>query len=121
MRSGSSMRMMRTVEGGKAMAWSVAAPAVSAAFLASLVEVVEAFTIVLAVAALRGWRPAALGTAGAPLVLGGVGGVFGPLLEQVPLHVLQLVIGVLLLLFGMGWLRKAILRAAGILPLHDEN
>jgi uncharacterized membrane protein len=101
--------------------WSTVTPAVGAAFAASLVEVVEAFTIVLAVAALRGWRPAALGTAAALLVLNGLIGLFGPVLEQVPLHVLQLVIGVLLLLFGMGWLRKAILRAAGILPLHDEN
>ena len=54
------------------MTWSIAAPAVTAAFLASLVEVVEAFTIVLAVATLRGWRPAALGTAGGLAVLAGI-------------------------------------------------
>lgn len=101
--------------------WSTAAPAVSAAFLASLVEVVEAFTIVLAVATLRGWRPAALGTAGALAVLGAIVLVLGPLLDRVPLHLLQLVIGVLLLLFGIGWLRKAALRAAGVIPLHDED
>jgi uncharacterized membrane protein len=102
-------------------AWSVAAPAVSSAFLASLVEVVEAFTIVLAVGTLRGWRPAAFGTVGALGVLGGLIVLLGALLERVPLHLLQLVVGVLLLLFGMGWLRKAILRAAGIIPLHDEE
>ena len=102
-------------------AWSVAAPAVASAFLASLVEVVEAFTIVLAVGTLRGWRPAALGTVVALGVLGGLTVMLGPLLELVPLHLLQLVVGVLLLLFGMGWLRKAILRAAGIIPLHDED
>lgn len=101
--------------------WSTAAPAVSAAFLASLVEVVEAFTIVLAVATLRGWRPAALGTAGALAVLGAAVVTLGPLLDQVPLHLLQLVVGILLLLFGIGWLRKAALRAAGVIPLHDED
>jgi uncharacterized membrane protein len=100
--------------------WHLAAPAVGSAFLASLVEAVEAFTIVLAVATLRGWWPAALGTAAALGVLGGLIALFGPLLDRVPLHLLQLVIGVLLLLFGMGWLRKAILRAAGVIPLHDE-
>ena len=102
-------------------AWSVAAPAVGTAFLASLVEAVEAFTIVLAVGTLRGWRPAAFGALGALGVLGGLISLLGPLLDRVPLHLLQLVIGVLLLLFGMGWLRKAILRAAGIIPLHDED
>jgi len=103
------------------VSWSVAAPAVGSAFLASLVEVVEAFTIVLAVGTLRGWRPAALGTIAALGVLGGLIVLLGPLLGHVPLHPLQLGIGVLLLLFGMGWLRKAILRAAGIIPLHDEE
>lgn len=103
------------------MSWSTAAPAVSAAFFASLVEVVEAFTIVLAVATLRGWRPAALGTLAALLLLGAVVLALGPLLNHVPLHTLQLVIGVLLLLFGIGWLRKAALRAAGVMALHDEN
>src|SRR5271168_4781795 len=101
--------------------WSVAAPAVGSAFLASLVEVVEAFTIVLAVGTLRGWRPAAFGTIAALGVLGGLIALFGPLLDRLPLHLLQLVIGVLLLLFGMGWLRKAVLRAAGVIPLHDEE
>lgn len=104
-----------------AVTWSVAAPAIGSAFAASLVEVVEAFTIVLAVGTLRGWRPAICGTLAALAVLGGLVIVLGPVLDQVPLHVLQLVIGVLLLLFGMGWLRKAILRAAGVIPLHDEN
>jgi uncharacterized membrane protein len=94
---------------------------VSAAFLASLVEVVEAFTIVLAAGTLRGWRAAVAGTATALAVLALIVVALGPLLDQVPLHVLQLVIGVLLLLFGMGWLRKAVLRAAGIIPRHDEH
>ena len=101
--------------------WSTATPAIGAAFLASLVEVVEAFTIVLVVATLRGWKPAVLGTGAALATLGAVVLVLGPLLDRVPLHALQLVIGVLLLLFGIGWLRKASLRAAGVIPLHDEN
>jgi Ca2+/H+ antiporter, TMEM165/GDT1 family len=101
--------------------WSVMVPAISSAFLASLVEVVEAFTIVLAVGTLRGWRPAAFGTVAALAVLGMLIASLGPLLDRIPVHVLQLIIGILLLLFGMGWLRKAILRTAGIIPLHDEN
>src|SRR6201987_2242615 len=103
------------------MAWSTAAPAISAAFFASLVEVVEAFTIVLAVATLRGWRPAALGTASGLGVLAGIVLLLGPVLDRIPITSLQLAIGILLLLFGMGWLRKASLRAAGIIPLHDED
>jgi uncharacterized membrane protein len=101
--------------------WSVAAPALGAAFAASVVEVVEAFTLVLAVATLRGWRPAALGTLGGVAVLAAAVAALGPLLERVPIEALQLAIGVLLLLFGLGWLRKASLRAAGVLPLHDED
>jgi uncharacterized membrane protein len=103
------------------MAWSTVAPAVSAAFLASLVEVVEAFTIVLAVATLRGWRPAVFGTAAGVGLLAAIVLLLGPVLGQVPISSLQLAIGLLLLLFGLGWLRKASLRAAGIIPLHDEE
>src|SRR5438309_3230511 len=100
--------------------WGLIWPAMTAAFLASLVEAVEALASVRAVATVRGWRPAGLGAfAGvAVLILIVVG--LGPLLDLVPLNLLQLAIGVLLLLFGMRWLRKAILRAAGIIPLHDE-
>ena len=103
------------------IALTTAAPAVGAAFVASLVEVVEAFTIVLAAGTLRGWRGAVAGTAAGLAALATIVVALGPLLDQVPLHLLQLVIGVLLLLFGMGWLRKAVLRAAGIIALHDEN
>jgi len=96
-------------------------PAIAAAFLASLVEAVEALTIVLAVATVRGWRPAGLGA------LAGISSLvllvlaLGPLLALVPLQVVQLAVGVLLLLFGTRWLRKAMLRAAGIVALHDET
>src|ERR1700692_1503681 len=95
-------------------------PAMTAAFLASLVEAVEALTIVLAVATVRGWRPAGLGALGGLVVLALIVVLLGPLLNLAPLHLLQFAIGVLLLLFGMRWLRKAILRAAGIIPLRDE-
>lgn len=97
------------------------APIVLAAFLASAVEVVEAFTIVLAVSVVRGPRPAVLGTAAALACLALAIAVFGPLIAHAPVHGLQLVIGVLLLIFGLGWLRKAILRAGGALALHDET
>jgi uncharacterized membrane protein len=103
------------------ISFATAAPAIGAAFVASLVEVVEAFTIVLAAGTLRGWRAAIAGTAAGLAALALIVVALGPVLDQVPLHLLQLVIGVLLLLFGMGWLRKAVLRAAGIIPLHDED
>src|SRR5580658_1015090 len=103
------------------IALATAAPAVGAAFVASTVEVVEAFTIVLAVAGVRGWRPALTGAGAALLVLAVVVAALGPLLSLVPLHALQLFVGVLLLLFGLGWLRKAVLRAAGLMALHDEE
>lgn len=102
--------------GSLALIW----PAMAAAFLASLVEAVEALTIVLAVAIVRGWRPAGLGALAGLGVLALIVVTLGPLLDLVPLRLLQFVIGVLLLLFGMRWLRKAILRAAGVIPLHDE-
>src|SRR5438874_469327 len=95
-------------------------PAMTAAFLGSLVEAVEVLTIVLAVATVRGWRPAALGALVGLSVLVLIVVALGPFLDLIPLHVLQLAVGVLLLLFGMRWLRKAMLRAARIIPLHDE-
>ena len=103
--------------GSLALIW----PVVTAAFLASLVEAVEALTIVLAVATVRGWRPAGLGAIAGLGALALIVVALGPLLDRVPLHLLQLVIGVLLLLFGMRWLRKAILRSAGVMkPPHSR-
>ena len=96
-----------------------AGPAITAAFLASLVEAVEALTIVLAVATVRGWRPAGLGAISGLVLLALIVVGLGPLLDRVPLHLLQFTIGVLLLLFGMRWLRKAVLRSAGAIPIHD--
>jgi uncharacterized membrane protein len=103
------------------MNWAQAGTAVSAAFLASLVEFVEALTIVLAVGTIRGWRSAFIGAISGVGVLALLVALFGPALQRIPLHTLQLVIGTLLLLFGMRWLRKAILRAAGVIGLHDET
>lgn len=98
-----------------------AVTAISTAFLASVVEVTEAYTIVLAVGLSRGWRSASAGTVAALAFLAIAVAAFGPLLEEVSLATLQLPIGLLLLIFGMGWLRKAILRAGGVIPLHDES
>jgi uncharacterized membrane protein len=94
---------------------------VGASFLAAFVEVVEAFTVVLAVAMVRGWRPAILGSVSALVVLFVLVLTMGPLLQYVPLRWLQATVGILLLLFGLRWLRKAILRAIGVIPLHDED
>ncbi len=101
--------------------WAHAGPSVLAAFLASLVEFVEALTVVLAVGSVRGWRSALSGSGIAVVVLLALIAVLGPALTRVPLGPLQVVVGTLLLLFGLRWLRKAILRAAGIIPLHDET
>lgn len=93
---------------------------VTAAFLGSFVEVVEAFTIILAVGLSQSWRPAFIGTAAALAVLAVLVLLLGPLLELIPIGALQFVIGTLLILFGLRWLRKAILRASGLLALRDE-
>ena len=95
---------------------------VTAVFLASAVEMVEALTIVLAVGVTRGWRSALEGVALALVVLGALVLVVGPpLVRYVPLSTLRLVVGGLLLVFGLQWLRKAVLRAAGLKAKHDDD
>ena len=101
--------------------WTQVGTTAAASFLASLVECVEALTVVLAVGSVRGWRSALAGAAGALVVLGAIVAVLGPELRRIPLHVIQLAVGTMVLLFGLRWLRKAILRAAGRIPLHDED
>jgi uncharacterized membrane protein len=101
-------------------AWAHLGPTILAAFLASLVEFVEALTVILAVGTVRGWRGALTGAAAAVLVLAVLAAVLGPALTTLPLKVLQLAVGALLLLFGLRWLRKATLRSAGVIALHDE-
>ncbi len=90
-------------------------------FLASSVEMVEALTIVLAVGLTRGWRSALIGSGAALVVLAGVVAVLGPAVGHIPLAPLRLFVGALLLVFGLQWLRKAILRAGGLKALHDEE
>ncbi|MBS7812069.1 COG4280 domain-containing protein [Roseococcus pinisoli] len=96
-------------------------PTAGAAFLASLVECVEAATIVLAVGTVRGWKSAFVGTGLGLIALAAIVLALGPALAQLPEQILQLMVGLLLLLFGMRWLRKAVLRSAGRIPLHDED
>ena len=96
-------------------------PSMLAAFLASLVEFVEALTVVLAVGVTRGWRGALTGTGLAFALLIALVLILGPALTRIPLDIVQLVVGTLLLLFGLRWLRKAILRGAGVIALHDEE
>ena len=94
---------------------------VGATFLASAVEIVETFTILLAMGLTRGWKSTIAGAAVAVVVLALVTVVAGyTILRLIPESLLQLVIGTLLLIFGMQWLRKAILRSAGRKALHDE-
>jgi len=92
-----------------------------AVFLACAVEAVEATTIVLAAATARDGRSAASGTLAALIVLAAIVLVAGPSIQLLPLGVLRLVVGALLLVFGLQWLRKAIARASGDKPLHDEE
>src|SRR6267142_2391933 len=94
---------------------------VLAAFLASAVEMVEALTIVLAVGVTRGWRSTLTGVGVATLALAAVVAALGPALTAVPIDGLRVVVGGLLLIFGLQWLRKAILRASGFKSLHDED
>jgi uncharacterized membrane protein len=94
---------------------------VLSAFLASAVEMVEALTIVLAAGVTRGWRSSLTGVAAATLALAAVVAALGPALTLVPINALRLVVGALLLVFGLQWLRKAILRASGYKALHDEE
>src|SRR4051794_20859233 len=91
------------------------------AFLASAVEMVEALTIVLAVGVTRGWRSALIGVGAALFGLAALGGALGPSISKVPIDTLRVIVGALLLIFGLQWLRKAILRASGYKALHDEE
>ncbi len=103
-----------------AIGWTHAGTSALAAFLASLVESTEAMTVVLAVGAVRGWRGAVVGSIAGLAALLVLVAVLGPALTRIPLGLVQLAVGALLLLFGLRWLRKASLRAAGVIPLHDE-
>ena len=90
-------------------------------FLACAVEAVEALTIVLAVGATRSWRSALTGVGAALVVLAVITAALGPAVTALPLNVLRVAVGGLLLVFGLQWLRKAILRASGLKALHDET
>ena len=94
---------------------------VLATFLASAVEAVEALTVVLAVGVTRGWRSPLIAAGAATLALAAVIAIFGPALTRIPIDILRLIIGTLLLIFGLQWLRKAILRASGYKALRDEE
>ena len=90
------------------------------AFLASFVEAVEALTIVLAAGSTRGWRPALVGAAAALLLLAAATAIGGPFLLFLPVQILRLALGIFLLILGLRWLRKAVLRTAGVIPQRDE-
>jgi len=92
-----------------------------AVFLACAVEAVEALTIVLAAGFGRDWRSAFLGVGSALAVLMAIVAALGPALTAIPLEALRLVVGGLLLIFGLQWLRKAVLRASGLKAMHDET
>lgn len=94
---------------------------VGAVFLASTVEMVEALTIVVAVGHTQGWRSALEGSTVAVLTLGALVAIVGPALVHFPISTLRLIVGGVLLIFGLQWLRKAILRACGLKAKHDED
>jgi uncharacterized membrane protein len=94
---------------------------VLATFLASAVEAVEALTVVLAVGVTRGWRSPLIVAGAATLALAAMIAIFGPGLIRIPIDILRLIIGMLLLIFGLQWLRKAMLRASGYKALRDEE
>jgi Ca2+/H+ antiporter, TMEM165/GDT1 family len=96
------------------------AAAVGSAFAASLVECVEALTIVLAVSSVSGWRSGLLGASCGAVTLAAIVAVAGTTLVHVPLDALHIVVGLVLLAFGFSWLRKATLRTAGVKALRDE-
>ena len=100
---------------------SVTLVTVLSAFLASAVEFVEAVTIVLAVGVTRSWRSALLGTGAAVLVLMVLVGVLGVAVAVlIPISLLRLVVGGFLVVYGLQWLTKAVLRAGGAKAKHDE-
>jgi uncharacterized membrane protein len=95
---------------------------IAASFLGTAVEFIEALTVVLAVGVVRGWKSSLSGMTVALLVLAAMVTLFGvPLMNLVNLAIFQLIIGILMLLFGMRWLRKAILRYSGLKALHLED
>ncbi len=100
------------------MLWSLAL----SAFLASLVEFVEALTIVLVVGATLNWKTALWGAAAAAATLAVLVAIFGTtLITFIPIEVLRLIVGVILIMFGLKWLKKAIMRYGGLKALHDEE
>jgi uncharacterized membrane protein len=103
---------------GSGAVWGLAV----ATFAATAVEVVEALTVVLAMGVTRGWRSALVGTGAALVALAGFTAVTGyALVTWLPRSALQLTVGTLLLIFGLQWLRKAILRSSGRKAIHDED
>src|SRR5260221_5137633 len=100
------------------MQWAVAI----ASFLASAVEFVEAFTIVLVVGVTINWRSSLVGAFAAAATLAVIVSTLGvALVQYVPIVILRLVVGIILVLFGLKWLKKAILRYSGLKALHDEE
>lgn len=102
------------------MAWMHLGPYMLASFMASMVEFIEAMTVVLAVGTVRGWRSSLFGTAAALVTLLLLVAVLGQSISRIPLPIVQIVIGTLLLMFGFRWLRKAVLRSAGVIARRDE-